>query len=56
MEAMKAATAVGFAYDTRSEGMRAMGRALTGERPISGKLSVDLPPLYKQGDGLTLGK
>ncbi len=56
MEAMKAATAVGFAYDTRSEGMRAMGRALTGERPVSGKLSVDLPPLYKQGDGLTLGK
>ena len=56
MEAMKAATAVGFAYDTRPEGMRAMGRALTGERPVSGKLSVDLPPLYKQGDGLTLGK
>ena len=56
MEAMKAATAVGFAYDTRSEGMRAMGRALTGERPISGKLSVDLPPLYKQGDGIVIGK
>ena len=56
MEAMKAATAVGFAYDTRSEGMRAMGRALIGERPVSGKLPVDLPPLYKQGDGLTLGK
>ena len=55
-EAMKAATAVGFAYDTRSEGMRAMGRVLTGECPVSGKLSVDLPPLYKQGDGLTLGK
>ena len=56
MEAMKAATAVGFAYDTRSEGMRAMGRALTGERPMSGKLSVDLPPLYKQGDGIVIGK
>lgn len=56
MEAMKAATAVGFAYDTRSEGMRAMGRVLTGECPVSGKLSIDLPPLYKQGDGLTLGK
>ena len=56
MEAMKAATAVGFAYDTRPEGMRAMGRALTGERPVSGKLSVDLPPLYKQGDGIALGK
>ena len=56
MEAMKAASAIGFAYDTRSEGMRAMGRALTGERPISGKLSVDLPPLYKQGDGIMIGK
>lgn len=52
-EAMKAADVVAFAYDTRSEGMRAMSAALTGQLPFTGRLSVDLPPLLRSGDGIS---
>lgn len=52
-EAIQAADAVAFAYDTRSEGMQAMGAALTGRIPFTGRLSVDLPPYLKQGAGIT---
>lgn len=55
-EAMEAADAVAFAYDTRAEGMRAMGEALLGEKPFTGRLSVALPPYLDQGAGITLGR
>lgn len=50
---IKGARAVVLAYDTKPEAQRALANALMGETPFTGKLPVDLSPLFREGTGLS---
>lgn len=51
-----ASKAVVMGYETKSEAQRAVGDAIMGGIPFKGSLPVDLPPIFKEGDGLQTTK
>ncbi|MDO5016868.1 MAG: glycoside hydrolase family 3 N-terminal domain-containing protein [Porphyromonas sp.] len=51
-EVIAHAKAVAFGYDATISAQRAMGKALTGERPFMGSLPVELDGLFNSGSGL----
>lgn len=54
-ETIKYAQSVVVSYETKPEAQKALANALMGETPCSGKLPVDLSPLFKEGTGLSVG-
>lgn len=53
-EALKRADVIAIGYSGHAGSERAMGRALLGKLPFRGQLPVDLFPLFRSGDGITL--
>lgn len=52
-EAIKHSKAVVLGYDAKPEAQRALIDVLRGNKPFSGRLPVDLTPLFGEGTGLT---